>query len=83
MIKVTVVDILKGECPLGYKVGDVFTFDTKTPPDFCHWAYNVILPFATALRFGGDIPWEEKGVCKVCCPDPENLVVFEIKRVEP
>ncbi|MGD2250930.1 MAG: TIGR04076 family protein [Candidatus Methanofastidiosia archaeon] len=81
MIKVTVVDIIKGECPLGYKVGDVFTFDTKTPPDFCHWAYHVILPFATALRFGGDIPWEEKGVCNVCCPDPERLVVFEIKRV--
>ena len=82
MITVTVVTILeKGECPLGLKPGDTFQFSEKTPC-MCHWAYLVILPFATALRFGGNIPWEEKGVCKVCCPDPNNPVVFEIRRVE-
>lgn len=82
MIEVHIVDILeKGECPFGYKVGDTFTFDTKTPPDMCHWAHLVILPFATALRFGGNIPWEKEGVCRVCCPDPNNPVVFKIRRV--
>jgi hypothetical protein len=41
------------------------------------------LPFTTALRFGGDVPWEsEPGLARICCPDPDNLVVFEIRRVE-
>lgn len=83
MIEVEVVSILeKGKCPFGLKIGDTFQFDEKTPPGICHWAYLVILPFATALRFGGNIPWEDKGVCRVCCPDPNNPVVFEIRRVD-
>ncbi len=82
MIQVKVVKILeKGVCPFGYKRGDTFTYEEKTP-QICHWANLVILPFATALRFGGNIPWEEKGVCRVCCPDPKNPVVFEIRRLE-
>lgn len=82
MIEVEVISIIKGECPFGYKPGDTFRFDDKTPPGICHWAYLVILPFATALRFGGNIPWEDQGMCRVCCPDPHNPVVFEIRRVD-
>ncbi|MBU7044254.1 MAG: TIGR04076 family protein [Theionarchaea archaeon] len=83
-VEVTVVQILEGgECPLGYTVGDTWTFGIHTPPHFCHWAYLVILPFATVLRFDGSIPWEEEGRCTVCCPDPHNPVVFEIKQVNP
>lgn len=82
MIEVKVTTILeKGVCPFGYKSGDTFTFDEKTPPGICNWAYLAILPFATALLFGGNIPWEEKGLCRVCCPDPGNPVVFEIRRI--
>jgi uncharacterized repeat protein (TIGR04076 family) len=82
MIEVTVVKILeKGVCPFGFKKGDTFSFDEKTPGGICNWAYLVILPFATALRFGGNIPWEEQGICRVCCPDPNNPVIFEIRRV--
>ncbi len=83
MIEAKVVDILeKGECPFGFKKGDTFQFGEKTPSGMCNWAYLVILPFATALRFGGRIPWEEEGRCRVCCPDPNSPVVFEIYRVE-
>ncbi|MGC1120682.1 MAG: TIGR04076 family protein [Candidatus Methanofastidiosia archaeon] len=83
MIEVEVVRILEGgSCPLGLKPGDMFQIDEKTPAGLCHWAYLVILPFATALRIGGNIPWEEKGVCQVCCPDPKNPVVFKIRRVD-
>jgi uncharacterized repeat protein (TIGR04076 family) len=83
-IKVKVVKILeKGTCPDGLKVGDEFVFERTPPPNFCHWAYYSILPFITALRFGGNIPWEEKeGTCRLCCSDPDNPVVFEISRVE-
>jgi uncharacterized repeat protein (TIGR04076 family) len=83
MITVKVITILEGgECPFGFTPGDTFSFEEKTPPGICHWAWFVILPFATALRFGGNIPWEEHGVCRVCCPDPHNPVVFEIQRVD-
>ncbi|MBU7014773.1 MAG: TIGR04076 family protein [Theionarchaea archaeon] len=83
MIEIEVVRILEGgACPFGFKPGDIFQIDENPPAELCHWAYLVILPFATALRFGGDIPWEEKGICSVCCPDPKNPVVFEIRRVK-
>lgn len=83
-IKIKVIKILeKGECPLGLKVGDEFVFEHLPPQNFCHWAFHSLLPFITALRFGGNVPWEKKeGYCQVCCPDAENPVVFEISRLE-
>jgi uncharacterized repeat protein (TIGR04076 family) len=82
-VEVRVIRTLeKGSCPLGFTVGDTWKFGTRTPPDFYHWAHCTILPFATALRFDGSIPWEEEGSCRVCCPDPNNPVVFEIRRIE-
>ena len=39
-----------------------------------------MLPFLTVMRFGGKFPWGNKdGSIQICCPDPENPVVFEIK----
>ena len=82
-VKVKVLEIRGGgKCPFDLKVGDEFVFEHLPPKNFCHWAFHSMLPFMTALRFGGNIPWEEeKGVCRACCPDPDNTVVFEIKRV--
>jgi len=82
-IKVRVKKILEGgTCPLGLKPGDEFVFEHLPPQDFCHWAFHVILPFATALRFGGNIPWEkEEGKATLCCPDAQNPVVFELERI--
>jgi uncharacterized repeat protein (TIGR04076 family) len=83
-LKITPVKILQqGTYPDGLKAGDEFVFERLPPPNFCHWAYYSIFPFITALRFGGNIPWEEKeGTCRLCCPDPDNPVVFEISRVQ-
>ena len=47
----------------------------------CRWAYNAMFPFLTILEFDGKIPWEpdpERGY--VACPDPHNIVVFELRR---
>jgi uncharacterized repeat protein (TIGR04076 family) len=49
----------------------------------CRWAYHAMFPFITALEFGGAFPWEpdsEKAI--VACPDPHNVVVFELHRLE-
>ena len=82
-VKVKVLEIREGgKCSFGLKVGDEFIFEHLPPQNFCHWAFHSMLPFVTVLRFGGDVPWEkEKGLCRICCPDPDNPVVFEIKRV--
>ena len=70
-----------GVCPLDIKVGDLFRSDREIGA-VCHWAAHTLLPFTTTLRFGGDLPWEsEPGLARACCPDPDNLVVFEIRRV--
>ncbi len=82
-IEVRAVEIRgRGICPQDIEVGDVFRSDREVGA-VCHWAAHTLLPFTTALRFGGDLPWEaEIGVARICCPDPENSVVFEIRRIK-
>lgn len=72
----------RGICPAGIKEGDVFRSDREVGA-VCHWAAHVLLPLTTALRFGGNVPWEaEPGLARACCPDPDNSVVFERRRLE-
>lgn len=82
-IAVRVVEIQgRGTCPLGIQVGDIFRSDREVGA-VCHWAAHTLLPFTTAIRFGGNVPWEtEPGLARACCPDPDNPVVFEIRRLE-
>jgi uncharacterized repeat protein (TIGR04076 family) len=41
-----------------------------------------VIPAARTLMFGGTHFWEkDKDAISVCCPDAENLVVFEIRRI--
>jgi uncharacterized repeat protein (TIGR04076 family) len=74
----------KGTCEAGHKVGDEFVINpAKTPGGVCPWAFYTLFPFAEALQFGGSFPWEkDKDRARACCPDPDNLVVFELRRVD-
>ncbi len=69
-LEIRVIDIMgRGVYPLGLKVGDCFASD-KELAQACHWAAHVLLPFTTALRFGGQVPWEdEPDLARVCCLD--------------
>ncbi len=70
-----------GECSYGHKVGDEFVID-EVGTNMCLWAFHTLYPFVTALKYGGDLPWEkEKGKALVSCPDPDNTVIFELKRI--
>jgi uncharacterized repeat protein (TIGR04076 family) len=82
-IEVQVVEILgRGICPRGLQIGDRFRSDGEVGVA-CQWAAHTLLPFTTTLRFGGNVPWEsEPGLARVCCPDPGNAVVFEVRRRE-
>lgn len=72
----------KGTCSAGHRVGDEFVIGERTPAGMCTWAFYTLFPFAEALAFGGSFPWEDDpGKAVACCPDSENPVVFELRRV--
>ncbi len=73
----------KGTCALGHKVGDEFLMGDKTPSGMCSWSYCTLFPFAAVLQYGGSFPWEEQPdrATTVACPDPDNPVVFELRRL--
>jgi uncharacterized repeat protein (TIGR04076 family) len=71
----------KGKCEAGHKVGDKFVIGQQTPANLCSWAFYTLFPFAEVLQFNGVFPWEkDKNTATVACPDPENPVVFRLKR---
>lgn len=73
----------KGTCEAGHKVGDEFIIGQATQSGLCSWAFYTLFPVAETLQFGGSFPWEkdpDKAI--VACSDPDNPVVFELRRVE-
>lgn len=69
-----------GTCSYGHRVGAEWELGESCPPGLCAWAFNSLYPFATALRFGGTLPWEpDPARARVSCPDPDNTVVFELR----
>ncbi len=72
----------KGTCNLEHRVGEEWVIDKKTPEGICLAAFDVLYPFARVLMFGGAFPWEtDPDVTTVACPDAENPVVFELRRL--
>lgn len=83
-VRITVLEVMaKGEAPCGYRVGDTWLVNSdETPPGICMWALAGMAPLLVALRFSGNVPWEADGSRgTVCCPDPNNPVVFEVRRL--
>jgi uncharacterized repeat protein (TIGR04076 family) len=49
----------------------------------CAWAFYTLFPFASGLQSGGSFPWEkDPDKATVACPDADNPLVFELKRVK-
>lgn len=74
----------KGKCDAGHKVGDEFEVSQQNLTcGICPWAMNALFPFTATLLFGGSFPWEkEPSKAKVACPDPDNPVIFELRRAD-
>ncbi len=74
----------KGKCEFGHKVGDKIIFDGKSVKgNICYSALMVLLPKVYAMRYAVEFPWaENKNVIYNVCPDPENPVIFEIRRIK-
>jgi len=79
-----IVKSQKGKCAFGHDVGDKIVFDGKSiRGDICYSALMVLLPKVYAMRYGAEFPWSEnKDVIFNACPDAENPVVFEIRRIK-
>lgn len=83
-VRITVLEVLQGgAAPCGYRPGDSWLVaDLHAPEGMCTWALSAMAPFLAVLRFGGVLPWEsDPDSTTVCCPDPANPVVFELRRV--
>jgi uncharacterized repeat protein (TIGR04076 family) len=73
---------IKGTCSVGHKVGEEWIIKNKTPEGICYAAFLSLSPHIWALMFGSSFPWEtESGVVATACPDPDNPVVFELRRI--
>lgn len=81
-IQLTIVD-KKGPmgCHRGHKIGDTFDFDTERG-QVCPMLMHVAFPYIDILRYGGEIPGQEKGTALFCCPDVDVIHVCKIERKE-
>ncbi|MBI4297809.1 MAG: TIGR04076 family protein [Chloroflexi bacterium] len=82
-VKVKVVKQV-GHCAAEHKVGDEFFITSKTPGGMCLSAFAALYPTLRVLQFGGTFPWvkDPEVYPGIACPDAENPVVFEMRRVE-
>lgn len=79
---IATVKSVTGECALEHHVGQKFRLGAKTPAGMCPSAYHAIFPSVRVLQFGGAFPWSTDPDCtEIACPDGENPVVFELRRV--
>jgi len=81
-VQITVKSITKGECPQGFKPGDTWTVQSKTPDGMCSGAYGALLNTLAVLRHGGERPWDEdRDVVLASCPDMKHYVIYELRRL--
>ena len=72
----------KGTCEAEHKVGDQWITGGKTPEGICLSAFSFMLPVINVLMYGGSLPWEDDpDMTTVACPDAENPLVFELRRL--
>ena len=75
---------MKGKCPQKHKVGEEWVIGDKTPDGLCLNAFNSQLTHIQVMRYGGIFPWATDNTDTVIstCPDPDNRVCFELKRIK-
>ena len=79
---VITVKSIEGACD-AHEVGDtieIYPYRDRKPFFICPEAYTAIFHYIFALKHGAEIPWVKEGEALAACPDPENQVVFEIRR---
>ena len=84
-IKLKVIKI-EGHCGAGHEIGDeiLISFDkNEIQGKICLHALYSILPKVYAMAYGAEFPWlENPDVSTHACPDAENPLVYEVKRIK-
>lgn len=83
-VQVTIKEIRQtGKCSQGHQVGESWIIENNvTPSDMCQDAFVALFPILRTMRYSGAEPWvPDPGLMCVNCPDPNNTVVFELKRI--
>jgi uncharacterized repeat protein (TIGR04076 family) len=75
------VKCIKGTCNAGHKVGDVMDVSARNTAGMCGYLYHASHPAILMLQFGGSLPWGDADTVELQCPDPENVLTLELKRV--
>ncbi len=73
-ITIKVVSV-KGKCDYNHQKGHIFEHPFT---GLCPYALHTLWPYITAKRYGAKIPWEKNNKLKISCPNPDDLVVFEL-----
>ena len=62
---------------------DQFIIGDVVPTGMCAWAFYTLFPFVSGLQSGDSFHWEkDSDKTNVDCPDAENPVVFELRRIK-
>ena len=73
----------KSDCTIGMKLGDEFELSTHKCGNFCGLFYSNIAGWVKTLQFGGTFPVGDNPDIQVWdCPNPQNRVRVELKRVK-
>ena len=66
-----------------HQVGDRLELDYMNTAGLCGAFYHTIFPTIFMLQFGGNYPedWGDKGVLSFDCPDRNNAVTIELRKV--
>ncbi|MDQ7783682.1 MAG: TIGR04076 family protein [Desulfomonilaceae bacterium] len=73
----------KSDCTIGMQIGDEFELSTHRCGDFCGLFYQQLAGWVKTLQFGGTVPFFPDPDTQVWeCPNPNNKVKVEIKRVK-
>ncbi len=77
----TIKDV-KGHCTAHHKVGQEIELSCHNANELCGFFYHDIFPTLETLQFGGSFPWSpDPDKVEVECPDRQNIVKMELKRI--
>jgi uncharacterized repeat protein (TIGR04076 family) len=74
----------QGHCELQHKVGDVITCtESGVEGRICFHALYSFVPKVFAMMYDANFSWlEDPDVTTHACPDADNPVVFEVRRMK-
>ena len=72
----------KRDCTIGLKEGEEFEVSIHKCGDFCGIFYHNVFQWIVTLQLGGTFPMGDPDVMVWECPNPNNRVKIELRRVK-